>query len=300
MKKVFKWIGIVLGSLIGLLLVTVAVLYFMGSARLNKTYDIPPDNIAIPTDAASLELGKHRVETMCLGCHTEDLGGMVGWFVSEQIGYVDSSNLTSGEGGIASTYTDEDFVRAIRHGVNKEGKPTFMIAVTATYHINDKDLGAIIAYLRTVPPVDRQTKPKYFSPFAKVLLAAGAFGQLPAEAVDHTTRPPAPEPGVTVEFGKYLIDINDCRVCHGAELNGGPFPDPTIQLITPNLTPGGELSAWSEEDFIQTLRTGVTPGGHQLSEYMPWQEKSRLTDDELKAMYLYLQSLPKLEQATGQ
>ena len=69
MKKVFKWIGIVIGSLVGFLLVAGAVLYLMGNSRLNKTYDFPPSNIAIPTDDVSIEFGRHRVESLCAGCH---------------------------------------------------------------------------------------------------------------------------------------------------------------------------------------------------------------------------------------
>jgi hypothetical protein len=76
MRRVLKWIGIVLGSLIGLMLVAGVVLYVMGNARLNKTYDFPPSNLEIPTDAESIEYGRHRVEILCAGCHGDDLGGI--------------------------------------------------------------------------------------------------------------------------------------------------------------------------------------------------------------------------------
>jgi len=96
------------------------------------------------------------------------------------------------------------------------------------------------------------------------------------------------------------VNTNDCRICHGPELNGGPFPDPTITKISPNLTPGGETSFWSEEDFIHVIRTGVTPSGHTLDpEFMPWPSYSMFYDEELQAIWLYLQSLPKLPQYTG-
>jgi len=65
---------------------------------------------------------------------------------------------------------------------------------------------------------------------------------------------------------------------------------------SPNLTPGGELASWSEVDFFTAIRTGVTPSGHKLSEEMPWQNFGQMTDDELKAVWLYLQSLPALPQ----
>jgi hypothetical protein len=105
--------------------------------------------------------------------------------------------------------------------------------------------------------------------------------------------------GVTVEYGKYLVDISDCRTCHGQKLSGAQIPDPTMTGITPNLSPGGELGLWTEEQFINTLRTGITPHGHELDpEFMPPKFFERLTDDELKAMWLYLQSLPAKSQYT--
>lgn len=300
MKKVFKWIGIVLGSLVGLIVIVAAVLYLMGNARLNKTYDFPPSNIVIPTDAASIEYGKHRAESLCEGCHGEDLSGIENWFNAGPLGTIDSANLTSGEGGSGQEFTsDQDYVRAIRHGIDPEGKPLFMLAVASTSQLSDEDLGAIIAYVKTVPPVDHKTNGQHFTPLAKILLAAGQLGKLPVEAVSHETQVAGPERGVSGAYGEYLINTNDCRICHGKNLNGGPFPDPTKTKISPNLTPGGEIAFWTEEQFISTIRTGVTPSGHEMDpEFMPWKAYRLFTDDELKAIWLYLGSLPKLEQYT--
>ncbi len=298
MKKIFKWIGIVLGSLIGLFLVTVMVLYLMGNARLNKTYDFPPSNITIPTDAARIDYGKHRAESLCEGCHDANLSGINKWFNAGPLGTIDSANLTSGAGGVGQEYkSDEDYVRAIRHGIDPEGKPLFMPAIFSTSQLSDEDLAAIIAYVKSVPPVDHTTTGQHFKPLAKILLAAGMLGKLPVEAVSHDVHVTAPAVGVSVEYGKYLVNTNDCQACHGAQLNGGAYPDPTITKISPNLTPGGELATWSEDDFINTLRTGKTPSGHDLdSEFMPWKSFGNFYDDELKAVFMYLQSLPKLPQ----
>jgi mono/diheme cytochrome c family protein len=300
MKKVFKWIGIVLGSLIGLIVIAGAVLYFIGNARLNKTYNFPPSNITVPTDAASIEYGKHRAEILCAGCHGADLSGVTDWFNAGPLGTIDSANLTSGEGGIGQEFTsDEDYVLAVRHGVDPEGKPIFMPAVVSGAYLSDEDLGAIIAYVKSVPSVDHVTTGQHFTPLAKIMLAAGMLGELPVESVSHDDQVTAPEQGASVAYGEYLVNTNDCRVCHGPNLNGGPFPDPTITKISPNLTTGGEVAYWSEDEFINTLRTGVTPGGHELdNNFMAWKNYRNMTDDELKAIYLYLQSTPKLEQYT--
>ncbi|HEX6269328.1 MAG TPA: cytochrome c [Anaerolineales bacterium] len=298
MKKINRIIGILVGSLVGLILLTAFALYFIGNSRLNMKYDFPPSNITIPTDAVSIEYGKQRAEFFCVGCHGEDLGGVERWLDMGMLGTLDSANLTSGEGGVGREYTtDEDFVRALRHGIDPEGKPIYMPAVSATSHLSDEDLAAIIAYIKTVPPMDHKTNGQQFTPFAKVLLALNMLPPPPVETVSHAVHVAAPEAGVTVEYGKYLVDILDCRLCHGQELTGGNFPDPTVNVNVPGIASDGEVGFWSEEQFISTLRTGTTPGRHVLDpELMPWKEISaRATDDELKAIYMYLQSLPELE-----
>jgi mono/diheme cytochrome c family protein len=103
----------------------------------------------------------------------------------------------------------------------------------------------------------------------------------------------APKPDVTVEYGEYLA--NTCTSCHGSNFNGQMIMT-DAEYLAPNLTMGGEMHAWSEEDFITTMRTGVTPNGHQLKDVMPWKYFGQMTDDEMKAVWLYLQSLPALSQ----
>jgi len=167
-----------------------------------------------------------------------------------------------------------------------------MPAVAAFQTISDEDLGAIIAYLKTVPPVDRKTNGSQFSALGKVIFAVGMFGEFPVEVVSHQNNVTAPAAGATVEYGEYLVAIGDCRACHGQELAGGSYPDPAVTLPVPNLTPGGELGAWTEEQFITIMRTG----GALNPKLMPVKEVGKLTDDELKAIFMYLQSLPAMEQ----
>jgi mono/diheme cytochrome c family protein len=161
-------------------------------------------------------------------------------------------------------------------------------------NLSDRDLGAVIAYAKSVPPVD---KPSLGVHLAVLPRALYLFGQLdvavPAELIDHhAPRPPDPEPGVTVEYGHYLTGL--CTLCHGPGLSGGSTPlaapsDPPAL----NLTPGGELAGWTFEDFKATLRTGVTPSGRELdAEFMPWPTVGKMTDEELEAVWLYLQSVP--------
>jgi cytochrome c553 len=156
-----------------------------------------------------------------------------------------------------------------------------------------EDLGAIIAYLKTVPPVENDLPDPKLTFLGRAMLAAGMFGDVfPAEIIDHNKPFPAmPEVGANAEYGDYLAAATGCKKCHGEDLGGQVF-DPEAPKA-PNLTQGGELIGWSEEDFIQTIRTGVSPSGHKLDlESMPWKNYAKMDDDELKGLWMYLKSLP--------
>jgi mono/diheme cytochrome c family protein len=130
---------------------------------------------------------------------------------------------------------------------------------------------------------------------AKILYAVGGFGDLLyAEVIDHENRPETPAVGMTVEYGEYLVDIHGCKSCHAPNLAGAQPAEPGAPFA-PNLTPGGELLAWSEADFIETIRTGVTPSGHELTDSMPWIGLRHLSDEDLQVIWLYLQSLDPLD-----
>jgi mono/diheme cytochrome c family protein len=289
--KVLKWIGIVLGGLLVLAALALLGVYVSAGQRLTRNYTVPVEAVAIPTGAAALERGAHRADVACQGCHGDNLaGGMV--FDDPQLAHIEAPNLTLGAGGVGATFSDADFVRAIRHGVTPDGRPLIAMPSAALYYLSDDDLGAIIAYVKTVPPVDHQVPPVSFTPLGRVMLGAGAFGDIvSAEVIHHNDpRPVAPVPGVTAAYGEYLVNVSDCRLCHGRLLAGGKSPNPQAPPA-PNLTPGGELAGWSEQDFITALRTGKAPA-RRLSEFMPWKELGRMNDEELKAIWLYLKSLP--------
>jgi mono/diheme cytochrome c family protein len=299
-RKILKWISIALGSLIGLLILAFAVLYVIGTVKWNRlhgTYDVPVETISIPTDQASIARGEHIATIRgCGHCHIDNFSGQTAGAPAVLI--LSAPNLTSGEGGVGATNTDEDWVRAIRHGVGHDGRGLILMPSRAWYYLSDEDLGALIVYLKNLPPVDNVLPSTDLGPVGRVMLA---LGQLPpeiipaAKTIDHNSpRPVAPEPGVTVEYGEYLA--RPCALCHGANFNGRILRESDIVYVALNLTPGGEMVGWSEEDFITTMRSGVTPGGHKLKDFMPWKYFRQMTDDELKAVWMYLQSLPALPQ----
>jgi mono/diheme cytochrome c family protein len=290
MRSVLKWIGILSGALLGSALLALVGIYYITESKLNQTYNLQVEEIAIPTDRASVERGKHLVTTMgfCTECHLEDFSGEV-WDVGPLVGKLAVKNLTPGQGGVGRTFADADWVRAIRHGVGQDEKSLIFMPSHLYNRISDPDLGAIIAYLKQVPPVDNQQPETTIGPMARMFILQDP-STLPAQIIGHNKpRPPDPRPGVTAAYGEYLATV--CIICHGENLAGEEGTGGGL-----NLTPAGNLGGWSEEDFIITMRTGNTPEGEILDEeIMPWRSLGQMTDDELKAIWLYLQTLPPVE-----
>jgi cytochrome c553 len=292
MRKIFKWLGIVLGSLLGLTVLIGIGMYLSTDVRLNKAYSVQTETIPIPSDPASIERGKHWVSSECMHCHGSDLAGTI-IFEDPKLGTIAASNLTPGIGGAGSEFTDADWVRAIRHGINPEGHSLIIMPASDFYYFSDGDLGDILAYLQSLPPVDKEWADPEFTPLAKILINAGAFGNIiEAENINQTTtRPSAPTTGATADYGEYLIEVSGCRTCHGENLAGGKDPNPAAPPV-PGLVAGSEVAFWSEADFINTLRSGVTPSGHVLTDFMPWKDYGHMSDEQLEAIWLYLGSSP--------
>lgn len=293
MKKILKWIGIVLGGLIGVAVVVAVALYISISLKLAKHYNIQPEAVNIPTDAASIQRGEHLASFTCTDCHGADLSGKT-VFTDAQIGTINAPNLTPGKGGTGADFSDADWVLTIRYGVDDEGRGLMGMPTTAYYHLSDADLGDIIAYMKTLKPVDKEWSDPNLKPVGRILAAVGVFGDiLPAATMNRAVaRTAAPLPGKTVEYGAYLVELTGCRECHGANLAGGKSPDPSAPPA-PSLTSSGDFHEWTVAQYIKALREGVTPDNEELDNaYMPWKTFAKMTDDELDATWLYLQSLP--------
>jgi cytochrome c553 len=293
MRNFFKWLGIVLGSLIGLILLFLLGAHIKANILLNKTYSVQVETFTIPADPASIERGQQWViGGVCMYCHGSNLAGTA--FIDDPVlGEIPAPNLTSGTGGAGSEFTDEDWVRAIRYGVRPEGRGLVIMPSGHFYYFSDRDLGDIIAYLKSVPPVDREWPEPEFSALGKILVGAGILGNITeAERIDfNAARPSVPAEDATAEYGDYLTRVSGCRMCHGEDLTGDPNPPDPEAPPVPGLATDSEVAFWSEADFINTIRTGVTPGGHPLSKSMPWTYFRNMTDDQLKAIWLYLESL---------
>jgi mono/diheme cytochrome c family protein len=266
--------------------------WIMNSAEttIAETYDIEGMEVEIPTDSLGLARGYHIAVTRgCTGCHGEDLGGVP--MDMGPMGMFYPSNLTPG--GVGSSYSVKDWERAIRHGVRPDGSQTYMMPAEEYYYLSDQDLGSLIAYLQTVEAVDREHAKSEIGPVGKVMVAFGQMKTMtPANFIPHDApRPTAPPEGVTVAYGEYLT-VN-CTGCHGGDLAGGVNLGPNVPKSS-NLTPAG-MSDYDHDAFYTAMRAGDRPDGSSIDAFMPYDQFARMTDDELDAIWLYLQSLPSVE-----
>lgn len=271
MKKLFQWTGIVLGGLFVLLALTGLVIYPTGVQKLNQTYpDIAVKTVNVPTDADAVARGKHIATIWaCTRCHGEDLSG---WVITKDpiqrtvplLAAIPASNLTSGKGGVATSYTDTDWVRAIRHGVMPDGQVEALMFDYST--MSDRDLGDLIAYIKQVPPVDTNYPQRRYGPIVPVISTIGLFTPA-AEQIDHDAlRPADPTPGATAEYGEYLSAV--CVACHGNSI-------------------GYAVNRWEQEEFVRTFQTGVLSDGKQFGPTMSSSTFREMTDTELNALWLY-------------
>lgn len=284
-------------AVIALVALAIIVVYGTSELRLRKTYQVNVAAPPIPGDVASIERGRILAgpATHCVGCHTPNLGGQT--LVDAPPFLVVAPNLTGGAGGVGASYGDADWVRAIRHGVRPDGTALHIMPSNNFQQLSNADVAAIIAYIKTVPSVDNQPGKSELRPLGRLLMLLNQYS-LPAETIDHTATSPATVPfGRTAEYGRYLSVIGGCVSCHAANFSGAPGVIPG-EPPAPNVTRGGELKNWSEADFIKAMRKGVRPNGSPINPAMPWELTGQLSDDELGALYLYLQSLPALPNNT--
>ena len=297
MNKAFKYFVALTGGIFVIFVIGIGLFSVIGDMRLNKKYLTltETETIRIPTDSISLEEGKRIFQYRgCEACHGEQLQGLV-YMDNPAIGKVITPNLTNGVGGLGAQRTDKDLVQSIRHGVRPDRTPLLFMPSTEFYFLSDGDLGKVIAYMRSLPPVDNEMPASSLSITGRIVMnVTGNITFLSAELIPHDApRPKTPAFGVTPEYGEYLS--LSCMVCHGQTLSGGPIPGfPQEWPSAPNLTfgRGSRLPSWGEEGFIEILRYGKKHGRSINPNYMPWKSYRYMSDDELRAVYTYLASLP--------
>ena len=289
-SSILKWAARIVSCLLVAVLVLYGVFSFLFRQHASKKYSVTVRNIPIPDDSSTIAEGRHLYGIKgCGECHGADLRGKI-VIDDPAIGRIAGSNITYGTGGLPESYDNDDWLKALRHGLNAANKPLLLMPSEEFTRMDDHDIAAIIAFCRAQPKIDAPSIPIRVGPLGKILSVSGRIPLFPAEKIDHLHEQPAQVvKTATKEYGQYLAV--SCTGCHKPALTGGDNPVPGATPVA-NITSTGHVGKWNCNEFITTLRTGRTPEGKQLQvKDMPWNMTARYTDEELTALYLYLRSL---------
>ncbi len=282
MKRVVRWLGWALGSLVALGIIAFAAVYVLCERNLRHVYEVPAVSMSIPADPAAIAEGA-RMATIrgCFGgCHGKHGEGFV-MFDEPMIARIVAPNLTAA----VRKYSAAELVNIIRHGVRPDGRSMMVMPSEQFVALTDEDLGRIIAYLKSLAPLEGPGASVSLGPLGRIGVAAGKFKTV-AQLIVETVPPPAATSDAAAR-GRYLAR-SSCTGCHGTSLRGHSVPaftSPDLQLV----------AAYSLETFTQLLRTGVALGGRQLPTMGPASRDhlSYFTDSEIADLYSYLHALPE-------
>jgi mono/diheme cytochrome c family protein len=259
-----------------------------------------------------LERGRYLATSVagCLGCHSEhdwkshgapEIPGTTGagevMPFPDLPGRVVASNITSDPETGVGAWTDDELARAIREGVDKDGKTLFpMMPYEHFRTMSDEDLASVVVFVRTLPPIRRQLpKTEIIFPVKYLIRSAPAPVTASVSSADATSTDP-------VRRGAYLVNVADCSACHtpsvrgqaiaGMDFAGGmPLTGPWGTVASANITPDDSgIKYYDEALFVQALRTGYVRA-RELKPIMPYGEYGHMTDDDLTTIFAYLRTL---------
>lgn len=266
------------------------------SSKIDETFEQPVTALEIPEGSSSaIERGTYLVNNLMgcshSDCHRADLGG--GVLMDEPpMGLVYAPNLTAGAGSVTKEYTGEDWARILRHGIKKNKKRAVIMPSEDYTSFSDGDLAAAVAYIKSLPAIDRETRAHDPGFLLRALIATGEI-PFAHDKIDHNAERPTAEPGPTAEWGKVVAGT--CSGCHGQGFSGGKIPGgdpswPEARNISPDQATG--IGSWTFEQFEQAMRHGKRPDGTELNKAMPWKMYAGMTDDDVKAVWEYLRTIP--------
>jgi cytochrome c553 len=280
MKRLLRWIGVILGTLVVMACFAYGIVYVLSERVMRHVYEVPRVELSIPTDATSIAEGRRlAVIRGCFGCHGKDGEGRV-LFDEPLIARLVAPNLTAA----VRRYGDAELAAIMRSGIRPDGHSVIVMPSRAFTGLTDEDLGRIIAFLKSLPERSGPGPSTSLGPLGRIGVAIGQYKtevQLIAETV-----PPPEVAGEEPAFGRYLARTI-CAHCHGTDLRGDSNPDftsPTLRVV----------AAYPAEAFTQLMRTGVALGGRQVKTMgaVAREELSQLTDAEIAALYGYLHAMP--------
>ena len=282
-----KWCGAGLAGLLSMAATSISVVIFVGLSNLHAR-TAPTLVMKVVATPQQIQRGQAISDGFCSGCHSRTgtlTGGRdVGEELPVRVGSFVSSNLTPA--GQLSRWSDGDIFRAIRNGVDRDGHWLIMMSYTNAGKLSDDDTRAVIAYVRSLPAAGTPTgnPPDRLNLLGVIMLGAGMLPKGQPVSTGIVTAPPK---GPTSQYGEYSLSYHDCGKCHGDKLTGGVAGQ--MAPLGPDLS---VVKGWNFKGFIDSMRTGVDPNGHELSEQMPWRTVGRMDDEELRAIYEYLTHLP--------
>jgi len=317
MSKVGKRILKILGWAVGIVLTLALVLVLYVEMRWDAADARPAPDLKAPTDSATRARGEYifKFQAQCWGCHESpsqtgiasaaggrlfdlsDAGPGFGKWYSRNL----TPDMETGLGG----WTDGEIVQALREGLNKDRVTLFPVMPVDWYHgMADDDVLAVVAYLRSLPPVKNKVLQNEPSLAAKALFTFKLMK--PKDRI--TTPVVAPPRGITSEYGRYLSNnLAGCADCHTPRnlqdgkfyldslFAGSSFPfEGDISSYASNITPDVEtgIGSWSEDQFVTAVTTGVRPDGIVLTPHMPYAYYKSWSMDDLRAVFMYLKTLP--------
>lgn len=294
MTKPVKLVVASLAALVVVIAAAAGVVSQLADRKLHRIVQLPPLQATFAQAEGQLDHGEYLYKTRgCMECHGADGAGHVVIDDKDSGFFVRAPNITAGGASPARGYTDVDWVRTLRHGVKPSGEPLLIMPSEDYAQMTDSDVGAIVAYVRSLPPANGGAA--QFSPWPLPIKAAYLFGAIQdaAEKIDHTAPPLAAVPDDLLARGQYVAQ--GCTGCHGAHFSGGKIPGaPPAWPDAANLTsaPGSGMAHYSSaEQFKSMLRTGKRPDGSVVSGVMPFKSLAYMSDAELDALFAFLKQL---------
>lgn len=245
----------------------------------------------------------------CAACHTAPHGGTPfagGYGIDTPLGKIFSTNITPSKQDGIGNYSEEDFSRAVREGVTKDGSHLYpAMPYTAYAKITDDDMKALYAYFMNEVKPDDYKPQKTELPFPFSIRTSMAVWNL--LFLDKTRFTPDPAKSAEWNRGAYLADaLEHCSTCHTprnafmAEDASQLFAGSAVgSWYAPNITSDkvAGIGGWSDEELIRYLKTGNVAGKAQAAGPMAEAVENSLQylpDEDLKAIVTYLKDVPAI------
>lgn len=291
-----RWLKRIVLALVALVALAAAALFAgdqLARQKMQRKVEVAVKGVAFRDDAAAVERGRYLFASRgCVDCHGAQGGGKV--FLDDGKGMlIKGPNISPGPGSVVAGYTAADWERSIRHGVNPVGRALMVMPSEDYNRLTDDDLAALVAHLRHMAPATGGG-PVVTLPLPVRTFYGFGLMQDAAAKIDHTrpSEPPVPE-GVTLKHGAYVANM--CLGCHGEKLNGGKIPGgPPDWPAAANLTPGEgtAMARYADAQAFQKLfKSGSRPDGTAV-QVMPFGSLREMSDVDVRALFLYLKSLP--------